>query len=555
MHGAIIVFLLSVASSFADWPDAASVSAAPPIQSVTILGTHRHVALATQVGQPYNAGTVEQDVRTLWRTGRFEDIKVDTQTGFIGTSVLFRVTEAPELRLRKLVVEPSTYGLHLSLREGSPLNRLGAQAAALEAKRLLNTQGYPSAHVDFDLAPAEDGKADLRLTVKPGERLRVKDIQFLGDLRMPPETLRNSLRALRARRIVAWRLLPTYSPEAVQSDLARIRSLYLSNGYFDASVRVEDTAVDGKDARLSLRIEPGPLYRLAQEALPACSCLFAARRAAEREGILDFAASVHIQPNEDGAEVNLNIQRRRPYRVGRITFLGNRHYNDATLRRNLVLDEGELFEELLLRKSLARLNRTGLFETINENNAVVHSDAATGIADIAIQLTEHKRGAWRLSGPAGPPSLAGPLEASISSRLPPWGSGLFELSTYAATVSMYAFAHPLIPLLAIGGKRRLLPVLALQRPFSPGEGWRSGFSFAPQLGWRALGLGYGVTQTEQRLLPVLSGDRGLVPELTVTVEGPGIEGAILCDPPPPRFAKARTAAGIALRFAGALTAF
>ena len=555
MFGATIAFLLTVTLPSADEPEITGVSTAFKVQSVTIQGTHRHVALTTQVGEPYNAGTVEQDVRALWRTGRFDDIRVDTQTGFIGTSVLFRVTEAPELRLRKLVVEPSTYGLHLSLREGSPLNRLGAQAAALEAKRLLNTQGYPNANVGYELTPAEDGKADLRLTVKPGERLRVKDIQFLGDLRMPPEALRPSLRALHTRRILAWRLLPSYSPEAVESDLARIRSLYLSKGYFDASVRVEETAVDHKDARISLRIESGPLYRLAQDALPTCSCLFAARRAAEREGILDFSASVHVQPTANGADVNLNIQRGRPYRVGRITFLGNHDFNDAALRRNLVLDEGQLFDEMLLRKSLARLNRTGLFETINEDNAVVHSDAVTGIADIAIQLTEHKRGAWRLSGPAGPPSLAGPLEASISSRLPPWGSGLFELSTYAASVSMYAFAHPLMPLLAIGGKRSLLPVLALQRPFSPGEGWRSGFSFAPQLGWRALGLGYGVTQTEQRLLPVLSGDRGLVPELTVTVEGPGVEGVILCDPAAPRFSKARTAAGIALRFVGALAAF
>lgn len=120
---------------------------------------------------------------------------------------------------------------------------------------------------------------------------------------------------------------------------------------------------------------------------------------------------------------------------------------------------------------------------------------------------------------------------------------------------MFAFAHPLLPVLAIGSKSSLLPVLALQRPFSPGEGWKSGFSFAPQLGWQALGLGYVVTQTQQRLLPALSGDRGLVPQLTITVDGPSAEGTILCDPPPPRFQQLRTAAGLALRFAGALTAF
>ncbi|HEV2688244.1 MAG TPA: POTRA domain-containing protein, partial [Bryobacteraceae bacterium] len=367
---------------------------------------------------------------------------------------------------------------------------------------------------------------------------------------------------LQTRRILGWPLLPGYSPEAVESDLARLRSSYLSKGYFDASVRVEETDVQQKDARISVWIEPGQLYAVAPDALPSCRSLFAARRAAERQGILDFAATLHVQPTgaaepdaNPAADVTLNIQRGQPYRVGRIVFIGNHHFSDAMLRRNLLLDEGELLDEFLLRRSLARLNRTGLFETLSENNVSVHTDSATGIADIAIQLTEHKRGAWRLSGPVGPASFAGPLQASISARLPPWGAGLLELSTYTASVSMFAFAHPLLPLLSIGAKRPLLPVLALQRPFSPGEGWKSGFSFAPQLGSRALGLGYGVTQTEQRLLPLLSGDRGLVPELSITVDGPSGEGVIVCDPPPPRFGGLRTSAGIALRFLGALTAF
>ncbi|HEV2690269.1 MAG TPA: hypothetical protein VGV35_17045, partial [Bryobacteraceae bacterium] len=152
--------------------------------------------LETQVGQPYNAGTIEKDVRALWTTGRFEDVQVDAQRNSAGTEILFRVIEAPELRLRKFVVEPSTYGLHLPLAEGAPINRGHAQAVALEAARLLNAEGYRNAHVDYELTPVGDGKADLRLNVTPGEHLRVKDVQFLGDLQLPPDTLRHSLRAL-----------------------------------------------------------------------------------------------------------------------------------------------------------------------------------------------------------------------------------------------------------------------------------------------------------------------------------------------------------------------
>jgi hypothetical protein len=118
---------------------------------------------------------------------------------------------------------------------------------------------------------------------------------------------------------------------------------------------------------------------------------------------------------------------------------------------------------------------------------------------------------------------------------------------------VFAFAHPILPLLAINPRRRLLPVLALARPFSPGEGWQSGFTIAPELGWRASALGYSVTQIQQRLLPVLAGDSGLVPELPVRVEGESGGGVMLCKPPPLRFAKLRYGVAMGLRIVGAVT--
>ena len=101
----------------------------------------------------------------------------------------------------------------------------------------------------------------------------------------------------------------------------------------------------------------------------------------------------------------------------------------------------------------------------------------------------------------GPLSIAGPLQASLSSRLPACGSGLLELLTYTASFSIVAFAHPVLPFLAIASKGPVMPVLAVQRPFTPGEGWMSGFAIAPQLGWQRTARGYATTQIQQRLLP------------------------------------------------------
>jgi len=121
-----------------------------------------------------------------------------------------------------------------------------------------------------------------------------------------------------------------------------------------------------------------------------------------------------------------------------------------------------------------------------------------------------------------------------------------RLWTYTLSVSALAFAPPLLPILAASTSRLWLPVASLQRPYMPGEGWRSGFAIAPQLGWRLMGARYVATQLEQRLLPILNGNRGLEPELAITVHRPSSDTTVVCEPPGNKLASLRRVTGIAL---------
>jgi hypothetical protein len=68
-------------------------------------------------------------------------------------------------------------------------------------------------------------------------------------------------------------------------------------------------------------------------------------------------------------------------------------------------------------------------------------------------------------------------------------------------------------------------------------------------------LSYAIVQTQQRLLPVLSGDRGLVSPLTVTVQREKGESVMFCEQPKPRLATVRNIASLAVRFAGSFASF
>jgi len=493
------------------------------ISSVEFRGAGPNVALETQVGQPFDEKTIDDDVHQLWSMGRFEDIRVEANRERGGTAVIFRLTPSNVPRLREVRVEPSTYGVHVNVPEGIMLDPRRAHEIAAETRKKLDSQGYRDAQIDYAVVPVASRLADLRLTISARDPLKVKNVDLTGASAIDEIDLRGALRALRAHRILFWRMDPAYSEEAVDSDSAGLVSLYLSRGYFDATVRGSGS---GNDVHFS--IEEGR----SDDAPPVdCASLFAQRRAAERKGVLDFSARVNV-----ATDLQPRVERGQPYWVGHIRFLGNHHYSDAAIRSYFVLNEAAPFDQYLLRQSLARLNRTNWFETLTDTNVAIIPDKSNGTADITIRLTERKRGKWSLSGPVGPTSIGGPLQASLRSRI----------ASYTFSIGLVALEHPVIPIIPV---KRFVYTLSFERS---GMGWMSGITIAPQLGWQAAAMSYAAAQLRQRLTPVLAGDRGLVPDLPVLMETSNGEKTLMCKAPTPRFSVLRRSAIFALQISGSL---
>ncbi len=288
--------------------------AVPPVNSVKIIGTNLAVKLATQEGQPYDASTIEKDVHQLWSAGCFSDIRVEATEETAGTAVVFHVTPEPDLRLRHVRIEPASFRLHPKIDGGALVSPLRAHEIAIEAQKRLSAEGYQDAHVDSGLLPVSRHDADVQLTVRAGKPVDVTAVEFTGQTGLDVKELRRALHDLRVRRMLpgiprawgGWRLFPAYNRNAVDADLNRLRSLYIAKGYFDADVRFERAAIDGKSAVVTLDAQSGPQYRVHEwtvtgtrvpiapvhpgggmlHAGELCSCLLAARRDAERRGVL-----------------------------------------------------------------------------------------------------------------------------------------------------------------------------------------------------------------------------------------------------------------------------
>jgi hypothetical protein len=250
-----------------------------------------------------------------------------------------------------------------------------------------------------------------------------------------------------------------------------------------------------------------------------CTSLLELRRSAETQGRLDLAVEVGSDGANRQGDLTARIWMGSAHAIGRIVFAGHSVMNDSTLRRAMTIREGELLDLNQLRRSLARINDIGVFEplTLSDISFARRDDGVT--ADVTIPLRERKRRWWSVSGPMVPG--LGRLQASVSSRLPPWGRGVFDITTYFISLHVAGFAKPFL-------------FLTLQRPVIPGQELLSGFAVSPALSPRAMLLHYGRTHLAHRigiLLDVESNDPLMVP---VTSAGVLEDEPLVCVPPKPR---------------------
>ena len=261
-----------------------------------------------------------------------------------------------------------------------------------------------------------------------------------------------------------------------------------------------------------------------------CACLLDARRRGEAEGRLDFTAEVEYTGTP--VDVTARIWIGSPHSIGRITFAGHSGIDDSTLRRALTVHERDVLDLGELRRSLARINTIGVFEPVTAADvAVVHRDDGV-TADLTISLRHRKLRWWSLSGP-GLPGF-GSLRASLASRLPPWGRGIFEATTYFVSLNVAGFATPFV---------------ALERPVIPGQQLLSGFAVSPALSPRATALHYGRTHLAAGIRAML--DREVDGPLVVLVTSAGQlqDDPLVCVPPKPRLRWLRSGASLAVNVA------
>jgi beta-lactamase regulating signal transducer with metallopeptidase domain len=164
----------------------------------------------------------------------------------------------------------------------------------------------------------------------------------------------------------------------------------LTQQYRIADIKVTGAkAVDEAQIRFRVGLVPGQVYNEDQlrSGLEALKWVYGSL------GYVNFVPEPRIDFDEQRKVVNLtlDIDEDRQFRINRINFTGNTTTRDDLIRRELLIEEGQVFNSSLWEQSLARLNQLGYFDEVNNGDVEIKPSPTEPTLDINLRLKEKGR--------------------------------------------------------------------------------------------------------------------------------------------------------------------
>ena len=355
--------------------------------------------ISSRAGSVYSPEAIHDDVRALYDTGRFAEVRVDLEpVAEDEVRVVFHLREKPILS--EVLVEgakaikPTEIRNMIALMPGDPLDEARIFAGLQEAREKYEKRGYPNVRLDHETSvDPETGRAVVRVTVDEGQRYRIKKVRFEGNEALSQRQLRKAMRT-RPWGLFSW-LLGTgrYMPEQLDTDLRAVRELYREKGYVDAELG-EPRLDIGRRGRLTIvvPVTEGTLYRVGSiaiegNAILATDALFkelgmregatysppgerkdmeALRDAYESRGYLGTGVASRRVPNTETGQIDLTfvIREGQLTTIDLIDIRGNTITRDRVIRRELAIKPGELYDGPKVRASERRLRNLTYFDSV-----------------------------------------------------------------------------------------------------------------------------------------------------------------------------------------------
>jgi outer membrane protein insertion porin family len=371
-----------------------------------------------------------------------------------GVEVIFEVEELPIIRDLQFeglssVSESDVLKAFRERRIGIQKENISDPVKLNNAKRLLkellSAKGHPNATVDVEEEVVSATSTAITFKIKEGDRVRVVEIEFEGNKNFKEGELRGAMQYVKEAGLISrFKGQDILDREKLDVDLRLIRNYMASKGYLqgrpgeprveglgrrrtgfpilplpllsstDEALRITIPVIEGKVYRLGeLKIEGNSIFDekviravigLKQGDVASGERIYKGliedlKKLYGNNGFIQYTAEPEptyrdnpANPNEGIADYTITIDEGKQFTLRRLEFTGNTFTRDNVLRREFVLNEGDIYNQSYVEYSVLRLNQLGFFDPIDKDRDVdFRQNEEEGLVDVNVKVAERGR--------------------------------------------------------------------------------------------------------------------------------------------------------------------
>ncbi|HSQ25417.1 MAG TPA: outer membrane protein assembly factor BamA, partial [Pyrinomonadaceae bacterium] len=371
-----------------------------------------------------------------------------------GLRVIFEVHELPIIRDiqfegLKSVAESDVLKTFRERRVGiskeAILDPVKLKNAERVLKELLAAKGHPNAVVTGNVEEVSRTSSAITFVINEGERVRVAEIRFEGSKVFKSGELRGQMKYVKEAGLISrFKELDILDRQKLDYDLHLVDNYMKSKGYLQArhgeprieglgrkrtgfpilplpfissvddTLRINVPIIDGKVYRVGdVKIEGNSIF--SEQVIRAFIGLQKGivangeqlskglyenlKKAYGVQGFIQYTAEVTptfkdnpANPNEGIADFDISIDEGKQFTLRRLEFTGNTFTRDYVLRREVLMNEGDIYNQNYFEFSVTRLNQLGYFNPIDKDkDADFRTNEEEGLVDVTVKVQEKGR--------------------------------------------------------------------------------------------------------------------------------------------------------------------
>jgi len=420
---------------FISYPSVTFAEVKPLIKSIELRGNKKiedamiYAKIKTKTGEPLSQKTIQGDIKTLYGTGYFDDVRVEIEPFEGGLKVIFIFKEKPIITSidfqgnKKFDTE--TLKEKITITPGAIANLSLIRDNVKKIVSFYQSEGYWLVKVIPIIREISEDAVALTFQIEEGKKVVIKKITIEGNKALSDKEIKKVMKTKKRWLFSFITGSGYYKKDVMDADIERIRELYQSKGYIYVAIAKPEITLspDKRKLYIKISISEGDQYRvgnveiigntvfstteLYQQIEMASGKIF--NRNALRKDIekildlymekgyarADVEPIINVNPELKIADITLSITEDGVFRVGRIEITGNTRTRDKVIRREMRLDEGDIFNNKLLKRSYQRINNLNYFESVS---ITTKPRVEEKLIDINVKVKEKLTGMLSIGG-------------------------------------------------------------------------------------------------------------------------------------------------------------